>query len=56
MTEQQFWMNIRQALLMLVDAVEKTKLNYGQPDPVTNLTKITTGDLRKQWKRRQATA
>ena len=50
MTERDFWFAIRQAFLTLVDAVERAKLGYGQPDPATNLIKPTTSDLRKAWK------
>ncbi len=53
MPEQDFWMTVRQALLLLVDAVERTKLNYGAPHPITKVIRPTTGDLRKEWKRRQ---
>ena len=50
MTDREFWLAVRQAFLTLVDAVERTKLDYGQPDPITKRIKPTTSDLRKVWK------
>ena len=40
MIEREFWEAIRQALLMVVDAIEKFQLRY----------KMTTAQIRKQWK------
>ena len=54
MTEREFWLAVRQAFLTLVDAVERTKLGYGQPHPVTKQIKPTTGALRKKWKKQQS--
>ena len=54
MTDREFWLAFRQAFLTLVDAVERTKLGYGQPHPVTKQIKPTTADLRKAWKRQHA--
>lgn len=50
MTDREFWLAVRQAFLTLVDAVERARLNYGQPDPITKEIKPTTGDLRREWK------
>lgn len=51
MTDRDFWMAVRQALLTFVDAVERARLDYGQPDPITKRIKPTTSDLRKIWKK-----
>jgi hypothetical protein len=53
MTDLEFWLAARQAFLTLVDAIERARLDYGQPDPITKRIKPTTGDLRKAWKKRQ---
>jgi len=50
MTDREFWLAVRQAFLTLVDAIERARLDYGQPDPITKRIRPTTGDLRKAWK------